>query len=206
MKFVVIGCLCAGALAAVGCADGRGVPTSPSATAAVSGGGDDVRHEVCPRLALSASPRSGDLHVTKECSGYTGGAAPSARSRPRTSTQSRLARGSSISSRMALNPWAATSSSTCRGPATTPRSAIAHSPSECARSRAGPGSSPISRRRRRSLCLWVAREGPTSAGPARTASVRRIEPRSTSRPRLHRWTDRGCVPVRSKFVELPTPK
>ena len=24
MKFVVIGCLCAGALAAVGCADGRG--------------------------------------------------------------------------------------------------------------------------------------------------------------------------------------
>jgi hypothetical protein len=63
-------------------------------------------------------------------------------------------------------------------------------PSACARSRVGPGSSPTSRRRRRSLCRWVARAGPTSAGPARTASVRRIEPRSTSRPRLHRWTDR----------------
>ena len=63
MKFVVI-CLCAGALAAVGCADGRGVPTSPSASAAAS--------SVAP--PLSASPRSGDLQVTKECSGYTGGA------------------------------------------------------------------------------------------------------------------------------------
>ena len=63
MKFVVIGCLCAGALAAVGCGDGRGVPTSPSANA--SGGSLDP--------SLSASPRSGDLQVTKECSGYTGG-------------------------------------------------------------------------------------------------------------------------------------
>jgi hypothetical protein len=37
MKRVVIGCLCGtGALAAVACADGRGVPTSPSATGAVS--------------------------------------------------------------------------------------------------------------------------------------------------------------------------
>jgi hypothetical protein len=36
MKFVAISCLCAGALAAVGCADGR-LPTSPSATSAVSG-------------------------------------------------------------------------------------------------------------------------------------------------------------------------
>jgi hypothetical protein len=37
MKRVVIGCLCgAGALAAVACADGRGVPTSPSAGGAVS--------------------------------------------------------------------------------------------------------------------------------------------------------------------------
>lgn len=62
MRFVVIACLCGGALAAVGCGDGRGVPTSPSASAAVP---------VAP--ALSASPRSGDLHVTKECSGYTGG-------------------------------------------------------------------------------------------------------------------------------------
>lgn len=79
MKFVVIGCLCGGALAAVGCADGRGVPTSPSATAAVSGlaatapgNADATRPAVAP--SLSASPRSGDLQVTKECSGYTGGA------------------------------------------------------------------------------------------------------------------------------------
>jgi hypothetical protein len=62
MKFVVI-CLCAGALAAAGCGDGRGVPTSPSASG--SGGSLDP--------SLSASPRSGDLQVTKECSGYTGG-------------------------------------------------------------------------------------------------------------------------------------
>ena len=61
MKRVANGCLCAGVLAVVGCADGRGVPTSPSATAAVSG------------LAATA-PRSGDLHVTKECSAYTGAA------------------------------------------------------------------------------------------------------------------------------------
>lgn len=63
MKFVVIGCLCAGALAAVGCGDGRGVPTSPSASA--SAGSLDP--------SLSASPRSGDLHAAKECSGYNGG-------------------------------------------------------------------------------------------------------------------------------------
>ena len=57
----VIGCLCAGALAAVACGDGRGLSTSPSASAA-SG-----------LAALSASsPRSGALHVTKECSAYTG--------------------------------------------------------------------------------------------------------------------------------------
>ena len=77
MKFVVIGCLCAGALAAVGCADGRGVPTSPSASAAVSslaatapGIEGTVRQAVAP--SLSASPRSGDLHVTMECSEFDG--------------------------------------------------------------------------------------------------------------------------------------
>ena len=64
MKLVVITCLCAGALAAVGCADGQGVPTSPSAGAAVSAFDQ----------SLPAAPRSGELHVTKECSGYTGGA------------------------------------------------------------------------------------------------------------------------------------
>jgi len=60
MKFVIIACLSAGVLAAVGCADGSGVPTSPSASAAVSS------------LAASASPRNGELHVTKECSGFDG--------------------------------------------------------------------------------------------------------------------------------------
>jgi hypothetical protein len=78
MKLVAIACLCAGALVSGGCADGRGVPTSPSASAAVSGlaatapGNEGTtRPEVSP--SLSSSPRSGDLHVTKECSGYTGG-------------------------------------------------------------------------------------------------------------------------------------
>ena len=78
MKFVKIWCLCAGVLAGVGCADGRGVPTSPSASAAASGlnaaapGNDGTaRPAVAP--SLSASPRSGDLHVAKECSGFTGG-------------------------------------------------------------------------------------------------------------------------------------
>jgi hypothetical protein len=78
MKFVVIGCLCAGALVAVGCADGGSVPTSPSANAAVSGlavaaHGNEGTTRPAVSPSLSASPRSGDLHVTKECSGYTGG-------------------------------------------------------------------------------------------------------------------------------------
>ena len=59
MRRVVIGGLCAVALAAGACADGRGVPTSPSAGPSVS------------PLAAS-SPRSGDLNVTKECSQYAG--------------------------------------------------------------------------------------------------------------------------------------
>jgi len=58
MKFVVLACLCAGASVAVGCADGAGVPTSPSAIAAVSN--------------LAASPRSGAFHVSKECGGFNG--------------------------------------------------------------------------------------------------------------------------------------
>ena len=79
MKFVVIGCLCAGALVAVGCADGGSVPTSPSAIPAVSGlaataPGNEGTTRPAVSPSLSASPRSGDLHVTKECSGYTGGA------------------------------------------------------------------------------------------------------------------------------------
>ncbi|MGB2714144.1 MAG: hypothetical protein WBC51_08205 [Vicinamibacterales bacterium] len=58
-KRVALGCLCAGALAAGGCADGSGVPTRPSAGLSAS--------------ALAASsPRSGDLYVTKECSQFAG--------------------------------------------------------------------------------------------------------------------------------------
>ena len=54
-KRVAVGWVCAGALAAGGCADGSGAPTRPSAGA--------------PASALAASaPRTGDLYVTKECS------------------------------------------------------------------------------------------------------------------------------------------
>jgi hypothetical protein len=59
---VVIACFCAAALAAVGCADGSGVPTSPSASAAVSN-----LATTSSAIASSGSPRSGDLHVTKDC-------------------------------------------------------------------------------------------------------------------------------------------
>ena len=64
MKRVVIGCFCAATLAAAACADGRGIPTSPSATSP-SASSD------APSLAAS-SPRSGDFHVTKACPTYTG--------------------------------------------------------------------------------------------------------------------------------------
>jgi hypothetical protein len=64
-KRVVLACFCAGVLAAVGCAGG---PTSPSATTAVSG----LAATASGPLASSVSPRSGDLHVTKDCSSYAG--------------------------------------------------------------------------------------------------------------------------------------
>jgi hypothetical protein len=57
MKSVFLACLSVAALAGAGCS---GAPTSPSATQ--SGGG----------AFLAASPRSGALHVNKECSEYTG--------------------------------------------------------------------------------------------------------------------------------------
>jgi hypothetical protein len=71
---LVMGCVCAGALGAAGCADGRGVPTSPSASAAISGSASTAPgNERASRLAVeSLSARSGDFHVTKECSEYTG--------------------------------------------------------------------------------------------------------------------------------------
>jgi len=80
MKFVVIACLGAGVLGSVGCADGYGVPTSPSAASAVPSvaataqGNEGVARPAGASSSLSASPRSGNLQVSKECSGYTGGA------------------------------------------------------------------------------------------------------------------------------------
>ena len=73
MKFVAVGCFSALALVAIGCADGRGVPTSPTASGAVSSL-DAAGNEGIVASSLPAAPRSGDLRVTKECSGYTGGA------------------------------------------------------------------------------------------------------------------------------------
>jgi len=58
---VVIACVCAAALAAAGCADGSVNPVSPSASPAVSSS-----------LFSASFPRSGNLHVTKECSTYAG--------------------------------------------------------------------------------------------------------------------------------------
>jgi hypothetical protein len=63
-QLVAAGLMCAGALAASACADGPAGLTGPSASATGNG-----------ISALSASaPRSGDLHVTKECSDYHGAA------------------------------------------------------------------------------------------------------------------------------------
>ena len=63
LQRVVIAGFCVAALAAAGCAGGSVNPVSPSASPAVSSS------------LLSASfPRSGNLHVTKECSTYAGGA------------------------------------------------------------------------------------------------------------------------------------
>ncbi len=58
---VVIACFCAAALTAAGCAGGSVNPVGPSASPAASS------------LAATASfPRSGELHVTKECSTWAG--------------------------------------------------------------------------------------------------------------------------------------
>jgi hypothetical protein len=62
MRFVVTALFCGGVLATVGCGDRRGVPTGPSATAAVVD------------ASLSASPRSGALQVKKECSEFASSA------------------------------------------------------------------------------------------------------------------------------------
>jgi hypothetical protein len=73
-KGVVFAFVCAGALAAAACADGRVVPTSPTASAVVAGlASTGPGNEGASRLAVaSLSARSGVLHFTKECSEYTG--------------------------------------------------------------------------------------------------------------------------------------
>ena len=59
---VVIACICATALAAVGCTDGSVNPVSPGASSPGTG---------ASRVSASF-PRSGELHVTKECSTWAG--------------------------------------------------------------------------------------------------------------------------------------
>jgi hypothetical protein len=74
-KGVVFGCFCAGALAAAGCADGRGVPTSPSASANVAGltsTTPGAQGATAQAVAPSAAARSGELHITKDCTENTG--------------------------------------------------------------------------------------------------------------------------------------
>ncbi len=60
MRFMAIGCLCAGALAAVGCADARGGPTSPSALAAASG-------SAATAPGIDGTARQAALLLTKTC-------------------------------------------------------------------------------------------------------------------------------------------
>ena len=78
MGRVVIGFACSAALAAVACSDGRGIPTGPSESTVVAGkaivaGGTPGSTGAGITATLSASfPRSGNVHVTKECSGFNG--------------------------------------------------------------------------------------------------------------------------------------
>ena len=74
-KGVVFGCVCAGALAAAACADGRVVPTSPSASANVAGftpATPGTQGAAAQADASSVKTRSGDLHITKDCTENTG--------------------------------------------------------------------------------------------------------------------------------------
>jgi hypothetical protein len=66
---VVIACFCALASAAVGCADGSVNPVSPSP--AVSSLAATPSGTVAP-LVSASFPRSGELHVTKECAAWAG--------------------------------------------------------------------------------------------------------------------------------------
>ena len=62
-KYVVIGCLGSGAVGSLACADGRGIPTTPSSSVASS-----------TASAAGDFPRSGDVHITKNCRDYHGAA------------------------------------------------------------------------------------------------------------------------------------
>jgi hypothetical protein len=72
-KHVVVGCVCASALMAAACTDGRGAPTSPSASAGVPGLATAPGNAgtVAQAAAASLSARSGALHVTKDCTENT---------------------------------------------------------------------------------------------------------------------------------------
>jgi hypothetical protein len=74
VRCVVIGFICAGTLISAACSDGQGIPTNPSASLAVAGPAATAADSASiGAAALSASsPRSGDVHVTKECSGFDG--------------------------------------------------------------------------------------------------------------------------------------
>ena len=63
VKYGVVGCLCAASLVAVGCADGRSVPTGPSASGLMSG----VAAIATGDQQSSASSPIGRLFLTKTC-------------------------------------------------------------------------------------------------------------------------------------------
>jgi hypothetical protein len=69
----VMACFCVAAPAAIGCGDGSVNPVSPTARPAVSSLAA-ARSGTVAAPVSAPFPRSGDLHVTKECSspGYTG--------------------------------------------------------------------------------------------------------------------------------------
>lgn len=71
MKHVLLCCLCAGALVTAACGDRAAAPTAPSASLATF----SVAATAPDSVAVSETasfPRSGDLHLTKECPEYTG--------------------------------------------------------------------------------------------------------------------------------------
>jgi hypothetical protein len=71
MKPVVLGWVCAGALVTAACGDNAAAPTAPGTTLTVSTA--SATGPSTPALAVAATfPRSGEVHLTKECPEYTG--------------------------------------------------------------------------------------------------------------------------------------